>query len=226
MGECDADDFGWLSGGGEALAEGDEVWFVSATDAGDDEEKVADGGAASSDGAFALMLAAVLGQGSEAGELGGGLVGEGSDLWHLGQDAGDGAVGYALDGAEGEVEVAPERVGVEVLGDSFCEVGDLAFEQGEDLGLAIAVVAAAIGEFDDDRMEFGPCQNLRRASLEYPGDDRGRGSLVDARQETFHANPFWILLLDALSISLLNQDVMLQNYFLMIRDIRLISMLG
>ncbi len=73
--EGDADDFGRLAGGGEAFAEGDEVWFVAATNAGDDEEEIADGGASSSDGAFALMFAAVLGQGREASELGDGLVG-------------------------------------------------------------------------------------------------------------------------------------------------------
>ena len=193
MCERDADDLGWFSSCVESFSEGDEVWLVAATDAGDDEEEIADGGAASSDGAFALMLSAVLSQRREAGELGDGLMGEGSYLWHVGHDAGDGAVGDALDGAEGEVELAPERVGVDVLGDGFCEVGDLAFEQVEDLGeggldagigdepLLVLLRGAELGELaqaGDERAQLllprlAEDVRLRALDLGEPGDHGG-----------------------------------------------------
>ena len=75
VGEGDADDLGRFAGAGEPLAEGDEVGFVAAGDRGDDEQQVTHAGAAAADGAPALVLAAVLGERREAGELRHGLVG-------------------------------------------------------------------------------------------------------------------------------------------------------
>ena len=132
VGECDADYLWGLAC--KSLSEGDEVGFVAGGDAGDDEEDLADGGSSSADSSPALMFAAVLSQGREACELGDGFVGEGADLGHFSHDAGYGAVGDALDGAEGEVEFAPERVSGEKLGDGCGEGLHLAFEQCKDLG--------------------------------------------------------------------------------------------
>jgi len=127
----DADDFGRFSLVGEAVAEGDEVGFVAAGDAGDDEEDVAQLGASSSDTALPLALSAILSEGRETGEFGGGLVGDGADLGHLGGEARDGAVGDAFDGTEGVIEFSPERVLLDEGGDLGCELIDLPVEDGE-----------------------------------------------------------------------------------------------
>src|SRR6185312_2247929 len=97
----------------------------------DDEEDVAHGSASSADGAFALMFSAVAGEGRESGEFGGGLVGDGADLGHLGEEAGYGAAGDALDGAEGAVEFAPQRVLVDEGRDLLGQGVDLPVEDSE-----------------------------------------------------------------------------------------------
>ena len=117
VGEGDADHLWRLSGSSQPLLESDEVGFVATHHAGHDEQDFADRGAASAHTALALMLARVRGQRSNSGQLGNGLVGEGADLGHFGHEAGDGAVGHALDGAEGLVEFAPQRVGVDQRSD-------------------------------------------------------------------------------------------------------------
>ena len=49
-----------------------------------------------------------------SGQLGDGLVGQRADLRHLGHDAGHGAIGHALDGAERLIQFAPQRVGLAI----------------------------------------------------------------------------------------------------------------
>jgi hypothetical protein len=98
----------------EPLLEGDEVRFVTAYHAGDDEQDFAHRGAASAGDAFALMFAAVVGHGATPASLEMVLLDQGPDLRHFGHDAGDGAVGHALDGAEGLIELAPQRVGGQI----------------------------------------------------------------------------------------------------------------
>ncbi len=57
VGDCDTHHFGWLAGSAKALLEGDEVRFIAGDDAAHDEQDVADGGATSTNGAFALVFA-------------------------------------------------------------------------------------------------------------------------------------------------------------------------
>ena len=152
--EGDADDAFWLAGGGEPGVEVAEVRFVLADDLGDEEEDGANGGASAADRSFAFGLAAVLGDGGDAGELGDGLVGDAADLGEFGHQSGDGAVGDALDGAEGGVEPGPEGIGGDQAGDLSLavvnetlllaaidrmyrrteEISDLAHELEEELG--------------------------------------------------------------------------------------------
>src|ERR1700728_237833 len=57
VGYGDADDFGRLAGGAQALLEGDEVRFVPSDHAADDEQDFADCRAASAHRSFSLVLA-------------------------------------------------------------------------------------------------------------------------------------------------------------------------
>ena len=57
----------------------------------------------------------------------------GADLGQLGHQAGDGAVGDALDRAEGLVEARPQGIVVDQRGDLALEPARLALEQGDHL---------------------------------------------------------------------------------------------
>jgi hypothetical protein len=71
------------------------------------------------------VFSRVVCQRREASEFGDGLVRERADFGHLGHHAGHGAVGNAFDGAEGEIEFAPQRVLLEEPGDLLLEGADL-----------------------------------------------------------------------------------------------------
>ena len=83
--------------------------IIASGDAGDEDEDGAHPGTPATDRSLAVLLAAVIGQGSQADELGDGLVVVGSDLGQFGHEARDGAIGNAFHGAEGLVEDSPER---------------------------------------------------------------------------------------------------------------------
>src|ERR1700723_3258570 len=57
VGHGDTNDFGWFAGVAQALLEGEEVRFMTSDHAAHDEQDVADGGAAATHRAFALMFA-------------------------------------------------------------------------------------------------------------------------------------------------------------------------
>src|ERR1700723_4378868 len=57
VGHGDTNDFGWFAGVAQALLEGEEVRFMTSDHAAHDEQDVADGGAAATPRAFALMFA-------------------------------------------------------------------------------------------------------------------------------------------------------------------------
>src|SRR5215211_3390020 len=133
VGERDADDLFGLAGLAQAGVEGGEVGLEAADHFGDPEQDAPHTGAPAAHGTLAAELAAVSGDRGEAGELGGGLAGQGPDLRHLGHEAGDGPVGDALDRAEGLVERAPERVGVDQGGDLGLKTADLPGRQGRHL---------------------------------------------------------------------------------------------
>ncbi len=82
---------------------------------------------------LAVELAAVAGEGCQAGELGDGLVGQGSHLGHLGHEAGDGPVGNALDRAEGRIELLPQGIAVNEGGDLSLQASRLSLEKGQEL---------------------------------------------------------------------------------------------
>ena len=177
MGEGDEDHFFSLAGGGEALGEGGEIGMVAAHHAGDDEQKMTYCGAAAANGAPAVASATLVGERGQADEFADGLVGEGADLGKFGHEAGNGAVGHALDGAEGVIEVVPERVGVDELGDAVLQLADLGGEEGEQAGEGfehdrvgdqeplLELGSAGFGELaqaGDERAELIVCAGLGR----------------------------------------------------------------
>ena len=133
MGERDANDFGRFSGGAETLLEGNEVRFVTACHAGDDEQDFAHRCSSAAHGTLALVLARVVGYGGYAGQFGDGFAGECADLGHLCHETGDGAVGNALDGAEVAIQMLPEWIFCDELSDVLFEGLDLLLEEREQL---------------------------------------------------------------------------------------------
>ena len=103
----------------QALLEGDEVGFVAAHHAGHDEQDFAHRGSGlparrACPDAYPSRVAS----GATPASLETVLLDKRSDLRHLRHEPGHGAVGHALDGAEGVVELPPQRVGVDQRGDA------------------------------------------------------------------------------------------------------------
>ncbi len=95
-----------------------EVWIMASDHFGDDDEAGSHAFAAALDGLVAPVLCAVVDDGRQAGEFADGLVGERADFGQFGQQAGDGAVGDALDDASRVIERGPTGIGVNQLGDA------------------------------------------------------------------------------------------------------------
>src|SRR5438034_137330 len=135
-GESDADDHFGFSLIEQALAEVGEGWIVPAGEVCDEEEDGADGVSAAADGSLACTFAAVIGDWSEADELGDGLVGDSADLGKVGEQDSDGAIGDAFDGPEGAIECNPEWIFLDQSGDLGSEYFCLTVEEGNGLAQA------------------------------------------------------------------------------------------
>jgi protein ImuB len=192
-GESDADDLFGLAGLGQPAMAVDEVGIISANQVGDDEQDRADAASAAAHRAFAVELAAVTGDRGEAGELGGGFVREGADFGQLGEEPGDGSIGHAFDGAEGGIELSPQRITVDQLRNLRCQAAELLADELQELierathlgvGHQTALVrlgGAQLGELarpGDQRGE--PLLGVRGRGLRHdvfdvgkPGDDPG-----------------------------------------------------
>jgi len=132
VGDGDANDFRRFSGGAEAFFEGDEVGFVTGDDGADDEEDIPERAAATADASFADCESGVACQWGESGEFGDGFVGQGAEFWQLGEEASDGSVGNAFDGAQGGVEAGPCGVVLDGCCDEQFEFGDLSVNDGDE----------------------------------------------------------------------------------------------
>ena len=171
-GEGDAHDLSRLSGVEELLSEGDVVGLVSSDDAGDDVEQAADGGAAAADGAPSGVLAGVVGERGQAAKLCDLLAGDGPDLRQLGHQQRHGAIGDPLGPTEGAVELAPERVGLEQLGDLALQAPDLGGHDMQDLGEGGQHSGVA------DQAPWGRCGYWQSGELAQPDDQGGQPFLL------------------------------------------------
>src|SRR5580700_4790249 len=109
-GQRDADDHFLLPGGKQSVAEAAEVLVVACGNGCDQEHDGTDAGPPTADRPLASSRATVIGDWSDADELGNGLVGIGADLRQLSHQPGDGAIGNSLDGAEGLREMCPQGI--------------------------------------------------------------------------------------------------------------------
>jgi hypothetical protein len=125
-GECGADKLLRFAGRAQLLMAGLEVGIVFSHDFNDDEEDGAHALAATAHRPLTGLLAAVACNRRETGELGGGFVGKGADLGHLGDETGNGAIGDAFDRPKGSVKGDPDGVGLDCCGDIGFEGADLA----------------------------------------------------------------------------------------------------
>src|SRR3954452_15823015 len=88
----------------QLLVNGVEVRLVAPNDLRNHEQDRADAFAATTQRPSSEMLATIVGDRRQPGELGDGFVGQGTNLRHFGHEAGDGAASYAFAGFEACVD--------------------------------------------------------------------------------------------------------------------------
>jgi len=116
-GEGDADDHLFFSLSQQPVAEGSEVIVIFSSDVGDEKEDGSHACPSRADRAPAVALAAVIGEGGEACELGDRLVRDGTEFGQIGEQDGDGSIGEAFDRPDGLVEGGPDRIDLDQRGD-------------------------------------------------------------------------------------------------------------
>jgi hypothetical protein len=173
-GECDADEHFWLSRLLQPLRESFEMRIEFGHDGCDDEEDTTRPGASASHMPVAGALAAIVGEGSEACQLGDGLVGDEADLGQFGHQAGDGASGHALEQTKGPLQPGPQRIVIDHQGNLAFQPPLLALEEDQhrlDAGAYLGVACGTSTLLVDGRI----ADNLAK-----PANQRGKPLLGSA----------------------------------------------
>ena len=149
----DEGDLEGFAGGDETVVEGADFVVGTGGGQGGHVERVAQGGAAAGDHAFALVLAGVAVEGLHAGEGGDFLAVELSEFGQFGQEDGGGGGADAGDAAEALGQAGPVVVGVDEGGDFLLNSVDM-FSQECD-GLLEVLPGLGVGRLFEARQFHG-----------------------------------------------------------------------